>query len=78
MANMQPHNREPVGQETVSMIRTRELTLLDVIQAVGEVAANNQETLVTVVHLINSGQVRFSDEAIRAMITLLATADAAA
>jgi hypothetical protein len=60
------------------MARSRELTLLDVIQAVSEVAANEQETLATVVHLITSGQVRLCDDAIRAMRDLLATTDAAA
>jgi hypothetical protein len=54
------------------------LTLLDVIQAVSEVAANDQETVATVVHLISSGQVRLSDEAVRAMRDLLMTADVAA
>jgi hypothetical protein len=56
----------------------RDLTLLDVIRAVSEVAANDQETLVTVVHLISSGQVRLTDDAIKAMRVLLAAADAAA
>jgi hypothetical protein len=60
------------------MARSRELTLLDVIQAVSEVAANEQETLATVVHLITSGQVRLCDDAIRAMMDLLASVDAAA
>jgi hypothetical protein len=60
------------------MARSHDLTLLDVIQAVSEVAANDQETLVTVVHLISSGQVRLCDEAIEAMRNLLATTDAAA
>jgi hypothetical protein len=60
------------------MARSRELTLLNVIQAVSEVAANEQETLATVVHLITSGQVRLCDDAIRAMRDLLATTDAAA
>jgi hypothetical protein len=60
------------------MARSHDLTLLDVIQAVSEVAANGQETLVTVVHLISSGQVRLCDEAIEAMRNLLATTDAAA
>jgi hypothetical protein len=54
------------------------LTLLDVIQAVSEVAANDQETLATVVHLITSGRVRLCDDTIRAMSELLARADAAA
>lgn len=60
------------------MTRLRGLTLLDVIQAVSEVAANDQETVATVVHLISSGQVRLSDEAVRAMRDLLMRADVAA
>jgi hypothetical protein len=60
------------------MARSRELTLLDVIQAVSEVAANDQETVATVVHLISTGQVRLSDDALRAIIHLLAPSDAAA
>ena len=60
------------------MARSDELTLLDLIQAVSEVAANDQETLATVVNLINSGQVRLCGDAAGAMIDLLATADAAA
>ena len=60
------------------MAGSGDLTLLDVIQAVSEVAANDLETVATVVHLISSGQVRLSDEAIRAMMTLAATANAAA
>jgi hypothetical protein len=60
------------------MARTRELTLLDVIQAMSEVAENEQETIATVVHLISSGQVRLCDEAIEAMRDLVARMDAAA
>jgi hypothetical protein len=60
------------------MVKSRNLTLLDVVQAVSEVAANDQETLATVVHLITSGQVRLCDGAIRAMRDLSARADAAA
>jgi len=60
------------------MLRARALTLLDVIQAVREVTANEQEILATVVHLIGSGQVRLSDEAVRAMRYLVATVDAVA
>lgn len=52
--------------------------LLDLIQAVSEIAANDQETLATVVDLINSGQVRLCGDAAGATIDLLATADAAA
>lgn len=60
------------------MVKSRNLTLLDVVQAVSEVAANDQETLATVVHLITSGQVRLCDDAIRAMRDLSVTAGAAA
>ena len=60
------------------MARSCAVTLLDVFQAVREVAATEQETLATIVHLITSGQVRLSDEAVRAMKHLLATANAAA
>ncbi len=54
------------------------LTLLDVIQAVSEVAANEQETIATVVHLITSGQVRLSDDVIKAIRELAATTNVAA
>jgi hypothetical protein len=54
------------------------LTLLNVIQAVREEAANDQETLATVVHLISSGQVRLSADAIKALRELSVTTNAAA
>jgi hypothetical protein len=54
------------------------VTLLDVMQAVREEAANEQETLAAMVHLLTSGQVRLSDEAIRAFRDLLAPTPAAA
>jgi hypothetical protein len=60
------------------MARSDDVTLLDVIQAVREEAANEQETLATVIHLLTSGQVRLSDDAIKAMQTLLATTHVAA
>jgi hypothetical protein len=60
------------------MARCRSLTLLDVIQAVSEVAASEQETLATVVDLINSGKVRLCGESAGATIDLSATKDAAA
>lgn len=60
------------------MPRSHEVMLLDVIQAVSAVAVNDEETLATVVHLISSGQVRLSAEAITAMMDVWATADAAA
>jgi hypothetical protein len=60
------------------MVTSRALTLLNVIQAVGEIAMNDRETLATVVHLIRSGQVRLCDDAVRAIMDLVATADAAA
>jgi hypothetical protein len=60
------------------MARSPELTLLDVIQAVREVAATEQETLATVIHLLTSGQVRLSEEAISGMKALVVTTHAAA
>jgi hypothetical protein len=60
------------------MARSRHLTLLDVIQAVSDIAAHEQETLATVVHLIHSGQVRRCDEVVRAMRDLLARTGVAA
>jgi len=69
---------ELFAQETIPMVSSDALTLLDVMQAVREAAANEQETLATVVHLISSGQVRLSDEAIRAFRDLFAPTPAAA
>jgi hypothetical protein len=60
------------------MARSHDVTLLEVFQAVYEVAANEQETLATMVHLLTSGQVRLSADAVRAMKDLLATTEAAA
>ena len=60
------------------MARARTLTLFDLIQTVSEVAANDQEVLAAVAHLINSGQVRLCGDAIGATIDLLARPDAAA
>jgi hypothetical protein len=60
------------------MVSSHDVTLLDVFQAVREVAENEHETLATMVHLLTSGQVRLSDEAIRAMKALVATMNAAA
>jgi hypothetical protein len=54
------------------------VTLLDVMLAVREEAANEQETLATVVHLLTSGQVRLSDDAIKAMRALSAPTHVAA
>ena len=59
------------------MARPRDLTLLDLIRAVSEEAANDQETLAVVADLINSGRVRLC-AAPKATVDLLATADAAA
>jgi hypothetical protein len=70
----------PLGvtrEEDNVMYRSQQLTLLDLIQAVSEVAANDQELLVTVADLINSGQVRFCGDAAGATIDLLATNAAA-
>ena len=60
------------------MARSPALTLLDVIQAVSEVATNEQETLATMVHLLTSGQVRLSDEAISRIKALFVTTNVAA
>jgi hypothetical protein len=75
---MQPNSRKPVGQEIVSMATSHDLTLLNVIQAVSDVAENDQEIIATVVHLISSGQVRLCDEAIEAIRHLLTTVNPAA
>ena len=50
------------------MDRFHEVMLLNVIQAVNAVAVNDEETIATVVHLIRSGQVRLSAEAISAIM----------
>jgi len=42
------------------------------------VAVNDEDTMATVVHRLSSGQVRLCDEAITAMMDVLASADAAA
>jgi hypothetical protein len=68
----------PRRQETVPMARADVVTLLDVMQAVREAAANEQETLAAMVHLLTSGQVRLSDEAISGMKALFVTTNAAA
>ena len=60
------------------MARSHDVTRLEVFQAVHEVAANAPETLATMVHLLTSGQVRLSADAVRAMKELFATTDAAA
>jgi hypothetical protein len=58
--------------------QTQALRLCDVMQAVREAAANEQETLATIVHLLSSGQVRLSAHAIKAIRELLVTTTAAA
>jgi hypothetical protein len=60
------------------MARSQALTLLDVMQAVSEEAVNEQEILASVVHLISSGQVRLSDEAIKAIRDLCVPTNVAA
>jgi hypothetical protein len=65
-------------QETVPMDCSDDVTLLDVMHAVREAAANEEEALATVSHLLTSGQVRLSDDAIKAMQALLATTNVAA
>ena len=58
--------------------QTQVIRLCDVMQAVSNVAANEDETLATIVHLLSSGQVRLSAHAIKAMRELLMTTTAAA
>jgi hypothetical protein len=60
------------------MASAHALTWLDVIQAVSEEAANEEEALATIVHLLASGQVRLSAEAISGMKALFVTTHAAA
>jgi hypothetical protein len=58
--------------------QTRTLRLCDVMQAVSEVAANEDETLAAIVHLLSSGQVRLSAQAMTTIRKLLVTTTAAA
>lgn len=60
------------------MATSHDVTLLDVIQAVSEVAENDREVIATLVHLIRSGQVRLRDETIEAIRQLASTVTAAA
>jgi hypothetical protein len=66
------------AEEPVLMTPSPVLTLCDIMQAVSEVAANDQETLATVVHLISSGQVRLSADAIKTLRELSVPTNAAA
>jgi hypothetical protein len=59
------------------MTGPRYLTLLDLVEAVSEAAANDQETLATVADLINSGRVRLCGNAAGATIDLLSAHDTA-
>jgi len=60
------------------MTRSRYPTLLDLIQAVSEVATSDHETVATVADLINSGRVRLCGHSAGATIDLSATEDTAA
>jgi hypothetical protein len=62
----------------IAHAQTQVLRLCDMLQAVREAAANEQETLATIVHLLSSGQVRLSAPAITAIRELLVTTTAAA
>jgi hypothetical protein len=75
---LRPTTLDDRGQETFFMGSTRYPTLLDVIQAVSEVAASDQETLATVADLINRGQVLLCGDAAGATIDVSATEDTAA
>ncbi|HSF32277.1 MAG TPA: hypothetical protein VLK82_17620 [Candidatus Tectomicrobia bacterium] len=59
------------------MARSRYPTLLDLVRAVSEVAASDQETLATVVDLFNSGQVRLCRAAAGTTIDLAGMGDVA-
>jgi hypothetical protein len=59
------------------MAKSRYPMLLDLVQAVSEVAATDQEMLATVADLINSGQVRLCGDAAGATIDLSVMEDAA-
>jgi hypothetical protein len=78
MHGLQTLKLDPIYEESFLMARVRHLTLLDLIQAVSEVAANEREIMAAVADLINSGRVRLYGDAAGATIDLLATADAAA
>jgi hypothetical protein len=78
MTDMQRYSQQPTGQEIIPMATSHDLTLLDVIQAVSEVAENDREVIATLVHLISSGQVRLRDETIEAIRHLASTVTAAA
>jgi hypothetical protein len=58
--------------------QTRTVRLCDVMQAVSDVAANEDETLAAIVHLLVSGQVRLSAQAMTTIRELLVTTTAAA
>ena len=58
--------------------QTQALTLCDVMQAVSDVAANDDETLAAIVHLLSSGQVRLSADAIKTLCELSVPTNAAA
>jgi hypothetical protein len=61
----------------VPMARSRDVTLVDVMDVVREAAANEQEFVATVVDLVRSGQVLLSDDAVRATQDLLAMTEVA-
>lgn len=58
--------------------QTQTVRLCDVMQAVHDVAAHEDETLAAIVHLLSSGQVRLSVPTIQAMREVLVTTTAAA
>ena len=58
--------------------QTRTFRLCDVMQAVSDVAANEDETLAAIDHLLRSGQVRLSAQAMTTIRELLVTTTAAA
>jgi hypothetical protein len=76
--SLSPTRLDDIGQETFPMARSRYPTLLDLTQAVSEIATSDQEMLARVADLINSGKVRLCGDSAGATIDLLATEDAPA
>jgi CRP-like cAMP-binding protein len=64
--------------EMISRIGETGPGLMLILSGEVEVTQNDQEIIATVAHLISSGQVRLSDEAIEAINHLAASLDAAA
>jgi hypothetical protein len=73
-----PSSLDRSRQGDVPMLSSEELTLLDLVEAMSEVAANDQEMPAVVADFIDCDQARFCANADGATIDLLATMDTAA